>query len=377
MEHSKLEDKIRYAKVQLMTKSVFLSTICLRLRHQISDVVPTAGTNGLNIYYNPDFIANLDTNELTGLLAHEVWHVAYHHLTRLNGRDPRLWNIAGDYVINYMLTKANFTLPKGGLYDPQYADMTTEQVYDIIFDKAEEYPDFHEDILQPGAGDGTDQDQLSPEDIRDKLTSIVVQAQTQSMMANKAAGEIPGEINRMIDDLINPKLDWKQLLDRYVSEKVKNDFSWQRPNRRFMPDHYLPSMYSDTIGNITIAIDTSGSINEDDLRDMLTEIESIREIYKPKELTIIDCDYIIHNVHKVDEHTDILGLKFSGCGGTQFEPVFNYCRDNPPTLLIYFTDLWADPIKEHVEYDVLWVCTDSTHDPAEIGETIYTDGTRY
>jgi len=375
METNKtLEDRIRYAKVQLMSKSVFLSTICLRLRHEISDVIPTAGTNGLTILYNPDFVASIDTEELTGLLAHEVWHVAFQHITRVGNRDKRLWNVAGDYVINDMLLKANFKLPADGLHDSKYADMTTEQVYDIIFEEQDQYKNFVQDILEPGEGSTNDQDSQNTaqgtDKLKEQLTSIIVQAQTQSMMAGKQQGEIPGEVARMIDDLINPKLDWKQLLDRYVSERSKNDFTWMRPNKRFMPNHYLPSMYSETIGNITIAIDTSGSVTQEELTEMLTEIESIRDTYQPEELVVIDCDYIIHGVHKVDKYTDIHDIQFKGEGGTSFDPVFEYCKDNPPNILIYFTDLYAEPVQNNVEYDVLWVCN-SDHEPAVIGETIY------
>ena len=192
-------------------------------------------------------------------------------------------------------------------------------------------------------------------------------------MADKAAGEIPDEINRLIDELINPKLDWRQLLDRYVSDRVKTDYSWSRPNKRFMPKHYLPSMYSETIGNITFAIDTSGSMTDEELKEILSEIASIQEVYKPKEITIIDCDSKIHNVYSIDEHTDILDLKFSGGGGTSFYPVINYCDEHVPNVLVYFTDLYATPIKNSVEYDILWICN-SEHEAATIGETIYLNG---
>ena len=260
------------------------------------------------------------------------------------------------------------------MHDSKYADMTTEQVYDIIFEEQDQYKNFVQDILEPGEGSTNDQDSQNTaqgtDKLKEQLTSIIVQAQTQSMMAGKQQGEIPGEVARMIDDLINPKLDWKQLLDRYVSERSKNDFTWMRPNKRFMPNHYLPSMYSETIGNITIAIDTSGSVTQEELTEMLTEIESIRDTYQPEELVVIDCDYIIHGVHKVDKYTDIHDIQFKGEGGTSFDPVFEYCKDNPPNILIYFTDLYAEPVQNNVEYDVLWVCN-SDHEPAVIGETIY------
>jgi predicted metal-dependent peptidase len=369
-----IEDKIRYAKIQLMSKSVFLSTICLRLKHKITDIVPTAGTDGLTILYNPEFIEKIDTQELTGLMAHEIWHVAYQHFSRLQGRDRVLWNVAGDYVINYMLIKAGFTLPKGGLYDEQYAEMTTEQVYELIYDKAEDYSDFEPDLLEGASTEANGKTTtLDANTLKEKVTSIVVQAQTQSMMADKSQGEIPGEISRLIDELINPKLDWKQLLVRYLTDRAKTDYTWSRPNKRFMPDHYLPSLYSETIGNITIAIDTSGSITDSELQEILTEIESIRDTYHPKELTIIDCDHRINNIHQIDDYTEILSLEFSGGGGTDFQPVINYCNENPPALLIYFTDLYADDITDPVEYDVLWVCN-SNHDAPTIGETIYING---
>jgi len=370
----RVEDKIRYAKVQLMSKSVFLSTICLRLRHILSDDISTAATNGLTIMYNPDFISKLSTEELTGLMAHEVWHVAYQHHTRIGGRDRQLWNVAGDYVINYVLVEAGFTLPKGGLYDEQYSNMATDKVYDLIYDNADEYSDFTGDLLeQEGAGDSEGESTLSDIELQERLTSIVVQAQTQSKMAGKDAGEIPGEITRMIDDLINPKLDWRQLLQRYLTARTKTDYSWARPNKRFMPKHYLPSLYSETIGEITIAIDTSGSITQEELTEILTEIEGIRETYKPPKLTLIDCDYKIHGIHDLDEFTDIHNIKFKGDGGTSFNPVINYCNENPPAVLIYFTDLYADAIDEHVEYDIIWVCN-SNHKAPEIGETIYING---
>ena len=362
-----VEDKIRYAKIQLMSKSVFLSTICLRLKHKITTIIPTAATDGLNILYNPDFIKDMPTEELTGLMAHEVWHVAYQHLTRLGGRDKVLWNVAGDYVINYMLVKADFRLPKEGLYDEQYANMTTEKVYDLIYDSSKDYSDFAPDLLESGEGTG---DAIGGKELTAQLTSIIVQAQTQSMMANKAQGEIPGEISRMIDNLINPKLDWRQLLSRYLSDRTNTDYSWRRPNKRYMPNHYLPSLYSETIGNVVIAIDTSGSVTDEEIKELLTEVESIRETYHPKTLTIIDCDYKIHAVHEINDYTDILSLPFTGGGGTAIEPVINYCNTNPPAVLIYFTDLYADDITEEVPYDILWVCN-SQHPPAQVGETIY------
>jgi len=366
MENKTVEDYLRHAKIELMTKSVFLSTICLSLKHSFSDALPTAGTDGMSIIYNPEFFKDLTAPERAGLLAHEVWHVAFNHFARVNGRDKRTWNLAGDYVINYMLIEAGYSLPKGGLYDKRFKDMSTEEVYDIIKTEDEDDQgrgDFLEDLLD--APDGTKE-----ADVFDRVTDIIIQAQIQSKAAGKEHGEIPGEISRAIDELINPKLPWNQLLTRFLTNMIKDDYTWTRPNRRFFPQHYLPSQHSPTIGDIVVAIDTSGSVTDEDLLEMLSEIQDIRDIYKPESLKIIDCDWEIHNVFAVDKHDNILDLKFTGGGGTSFDPVIKYCDAHQPQLLIYFTDLYAEELNEETSYPIMWICN-SEHEPAPYGETIY------
>ena len=170
MDTTQSDIQLRHAKIDLMTKSVFLSTICLSLKHKFTEDISTAATNGLSIIYNPDFLNMLTAQERTGLLAHEVWHVAFNHLARVGSRDKMLWNKAGDYVINYMLTKAGFTIPKGGLYDPRFSDMSTEQVYEIIKDEPEDEhggSDFEIDLLDPPPG-------TDPQDVADKVTDIII-----------------------------------------------------------------------------------------------------------------------------------------------------------------------------------------------------------
>ena len=312
MENNKVEDYLRHAKIDLMTKSVFLSTICLSLKHIFTYEVPTAATNGLSILYNPDFFNSLSPAERTGLLAHEVWHVAFNHLSRVGSRDRMIWNYAGDYVINLMLSNSGLTIPEGGLIDNAYSDMSTEEVYEKIKEDNKDQhggSDFIIDLLESPEGQ-------SDKDVCDKVTDIIIKAQLQSRMAEKDHTEIPGEIARAIDELINPKLPWNQILIRFLSAMVKDDYTWTKPNRRFFPNHYLPSQHSPTLGEIVVAIDTSGSVSVEELQEMLSEIECIRDTFKPEKLTIIDCDYKIHNVFKVDKQDNILDLEFTGNGGT-------------------------------------------------------------
>ena len=201
MDINQSDTQLRHAKIDLMTKSVFLSTICLSLKHTFTDQISTAGTNGLSIIYNPEFLEGLTAQERTGLLAHEVWHVAFNHLTRIGSRDKVIWNKAGDYVINYMLTNAGFTIPKGGLLDPRFEKMSTEEVYEIIKDESDDEhggSDFDIDLLDPPPG-------TDAQDVADKVTDMIIKAQLQSKIAGKEKGEIPDEIARAIDAALENK----------------------------------------------------------------------------------------------------------------------------------------------------------------------------
>ncbi len=366
MENQTVEDYLRHAKIDLMSKSVFLSTICLSLKHTFTDSIPTAATDGLSIIYNPKFFSELTAAERSGLLAHEVWHVAFNHLTRVGNRDRLVWNYAGDYVINLMLKNAGYTIPQGGLLDEKYADMATEEIYELIKDDQENEhggSNYVSDLLDPPPGQNA-------KEVSSKITDVIVRAQLQSRISGKDKGEIPGEISRAIDELINPKLPWNEILMRFLSDMVKDDYTWSRPSKRFFPHHYLPSQHSPTIGEIVVAIDTSGSVSVEELKEMLSEVESIRETFKPEKLTILDCDSKIHNEFKIDKYDNILDLQFKGNGGTSFQPVIDYCDKRSPEVLIYFTDLYADDVEPVGDYPILWICT-SNHTPATIGETIY------
>jgi predicted metal-dependent peptidase len=223
-------------------------------------------------------------------------------------------------------------------------------------------PEF-EDIIYDGPGNK----ELSKEEI-EEIKGIVVAAQTQSKLAGRASGEIPTEVARNIDELINPVIPWRILLYKFMNNRSKDLFSWSRRNRRY--SEYLPSLYSENLSHLYFAIDTSGSVSKDELIELLSEIKSIKDTFNPSKMTIIDCDSHIHNVHEIDANTDILSLKFNGGGGTRFTPVLEYLEDKQPEALIYFTDLYGENSLNPVNYPILWICN-SEHPPMNIGETIY------
>ena len=363
---TELEGKLLKAKIELMTRSAFISTIALSLKHVITSDTQTADVNGYVIRYNPDFIKGQSVAQFAGLVAHECWHVAFQHLSRRGSRDPIIWNCAGDYIINHMLTKAGFEIPTGGLLDTKYdGDWSTDQVYnELIKDKV----DFDTGTLMLDLNeDGAPEDDGG---LGSSITNTIVRARTQAQISGEEkAGLIPNEILRRIDELLNPKLPWQVILYKFLDQRIKDEYSWARRNRRYNKD-YMPSLHSYGLGNLTFAIDTSGSIDDDELKDMLSEIRGIQQVFNPEAMTIIDCDSQIHQVHEIDQNTDIMELQFAGGGGTRFQPVLDYVEKHPTQALIYFTDLEGEGNLSEVDYPVIWVCT-SEHEPSNIGETIY------
>ena len=365
-----LESKLLKAKIEVMTKSVFISTICTSVRHIITDAVETAATYDLIIEYNPQFIEPLSVPQLAGLIAHECWHIAFQHILRRGMRERDRWNFAGDFVINNMLLAAGFELPPGGLWDKQYTGMTTDAVYDAL---PPEPPGDGGQLMMDIMGDpAADQKQAAAN--QSAVTNVLVRAQTTAKLAGTAAGEIPGEILRVIDELLNPVLPWETLMLRFMDQRARDEYNWAHRSRRFR-HVYMPARHSIALGHLTWAIDTSGSQTDDELTGVLSEIKGVQEVFNPAKMTIIDCDKVIHNVYEIDQNTDIMDLKFTGGGGTSFMPVLDYVQKHPTQALVYFSDLYGNLKMQPPSYPVLWICN-SNHSPAPFGETIYLDSKR-
>ena len=351
-----LKKQLNKAKIALLVKNaVFLSTLVFSLKHRFSTEIPTAATDGKEIIFNPDWYSELSEKEQVFLLAHEALHVAYNHLFRRGTRETKRWNAAGDYVINLHLVDSGYTMPKQGLFDTKFRGMSTDEVYVAL--EGEDFSDFDEDIIEINGEE--------KKDLESKVKEILVRAANTALVKNDR-GSIPSEIFREIENLINPKLDWRSLLERFVSEKTKEDYSWKKPNRRFT-DIYLPSLYSDTIPLITVAMDTSGSISNEAITEMLSEVVYLYETFKPEKMVIIDCDCFIHGIHEVSSREDILAIKLKGGGGSSSIPIFNYCEENSATLLVYFTDMYLEFPKSS-DIPTLWVSYGSDQYP--FGELI-------
>lgn len=367
-----LNTSLGKAKIGLMANgTAFIISIGLMLKCTFSRDIPTASTNGIEIIINPDFFKKADHKQRVFLLAHEIFHVALMHNIRLGARDPKNWNKAADYVINIMLHDAGYKFIPGGLLDVKFRGMSTEEVYNELMKDPTQ-----EDQVDVLGYDLDFSDSKSPKEfevisnlIKDNVMKGIASSQTDPLSKK---GDIPKEVSIYINKFINPILDWVQLLTRFVDSKTKNDYTWSRPNRRYLPEFYLPSQYSESLDHITIAIDTSGSVNNKMLMEMLSEIKGIYDTFTPNAMVIIDCDSRINNIHEVEDSNDIVNLKFTGGGGTSFIPPLEYCKANRTNVLLYFTDLYAESItKQHgYDFDIMWICY-STAEPQPYGETIY------
>ncbi|MBT4080657.1 MAG: hypothetical protein HOE82_08600 [Gammaproteobacteria bacterium] len=360
------EDPIKafkQAQMALLAIEPFVATVMLNLHHQYNDDIPTAQTQGTKVEYNAQFFLNLSKKERIFLIAHETWHVILQHtsLARLGERNEKIWNIAGDYVINRMLNDQNLgKMPEPGLLSLAFNNMSTEEVYDEIKDSNidEMLPNFVPDVIPK---------ELDP-DQQLEITQAIIQASEQ--LNDEQRSEMPDFIKEMLNKILRPQHDWKSQLREFVSARTKNDYSWSRPNRRMPDDIYLPSLFSETPETIVVAIDTSGSITTEELTTFLSEIKAIHEDVRPLNTVIFPIDTQVHTVYNYNEYDDIpTSIPMEGRGGTAFQPAFNEADKHSPSCMIYLTDLYA-PDPKVPSFPTLWVST-TPHKRGPFGRTIY------
>lgn len=306
--------------------------------------VPTAAVDGRRLFYNPEFVKGLSGPELVGLMAHEVMHVALCHMTRRGKRDPRLWNIAADFVINVTLRDDGMTLPAGALYDPKFRGMSTEAVYDAL---SKTLPEDKITALSAKAGESCGEVRDAPEVETgagevEALEREVKETAIQAANATKGRGNLPGWAKALVEDIRAPKVDWRARLWRFVDSTNKSDYSWSPPNRRHVHSGlYLPSMRSDSIAEIAFVVDTSGSINSEAFEMMAGEIEAAAETVRPDAIRMIQCDTRVHMDTRIAPG-DALPREIIGRGGTDMSPAFDLVRRDGASVLICLTDMRMD-----------------------------------
>ena len=362
-------EKLTKARAGLVISSPFFASIALHLKLKEDIKCETAYTDSVVLGYNPSFIESLTVAEVKTLICHEVLHIAMLHPFRRQDRNHKRWNIACDYAINPILQNSGFTLPEGGLVTSEYSDLEAEKIYDMLPD----IKDMHQDYVM--IGDVRDYREKEAEDgyqkqLAQQLQDIKVML-TQATLVAKAQGMMPGKLDRMINEILQPKLPWQEILSRFITEYACNDYNWKNPNKRYLySDIYLPGVNSPTLGTIAVIIDTSGSVNQKELDIFASELKSILSSYPDTTIEVIYVDSKVANVQTLTLHE--LELQAKGGGGTDFRPGFEYIEKETlnPSCIIYFTDGFCNSFPDEPDYPTLWAITSSMTFKPPFGEVI-------
>lgn len=353
------------AKIQLVLNHSFFAEVALKMNYVEDASVGTVGINTTEIRYNPEFVKTLTLQERIGVLAHEALHYYFLHHLRGKGKDHSDWNKACDYAINPILKNEGFTLPKNHLDKIEFHGKSAEIIYGMIHkdQQNESQSDNGESGGNPQNSSGTGQSEpqdwgkvLEPaDDVNMAEAEAEAKQMALSAMNNaKKAGHLPESIESVIQDILDPKQNWKELLLKFMAEKAKNDYSWVRPNPRYIQQGvYLPSLESLEFGKAVFTIDTSGSIDEDLLAQIFAELKEVAAVFNIS-LTVIHSDSKVQKVEEVDEDTV---MKPVGGGGTRFQPAFDYVNENLPDtkVMIYFTDGYCFDKVDEPDYETLWI----------------------
>lgn len=384
------EFRVTRARTRLLLDNPWFGTLALRLKIQEAPGLGTLANNGTILYYDPAYVAKLKDQELLAVMAHEVMHCALGHMWRCKSRNFRQWNEACDIAINQILRRNKFELPPTYLQaeEATYENMSAEQIYELRKQNSKSagagitimLPSSGQDNQGDGDGAGQgdkDGDENQPTcglqpapdlNSHDPHTMTETDWQViaeQATIIAKKAGKMPAELDRTITGNRESKVDWRTILRRFIEQIIVNDYSWTSPNRRFISQGlYLPGMIKgDSTPRIGIAVDTSGSIDNEILRQFANEITSILHEVRPERIDVVYCDAVVHGQESFDPDDAEVVLHAKGGGGTAFQPaldVFNNHKDGPPACVIYLTDLYGPHPKKPEDYPVLWAVTEAS-----------------
>ena len=359
---AEVKDRIIVARVGLLLRHPFFGNMATRLIiKEASDWCPTAATDGRHLFYSVPFFAKMSNKEVEFVIAHEILHCVYDHMTRREDRDPQIHNIAADYIVNNTLVRDNIGEKPRDIpifQDFKYEGWTSEAVYDDIFQKydeeelkqlgelLDEHIDWDKDNQKKGKApskggkDKGDKPSYSKEELK-KIRDEIKDSMLQSAQA-AGAGNMPKEIERMIKELTEPKMNWRELLQQQIQSTIRNDYTFTRPSRKaWHTSAILPGLNFDETIDLCIAIDMSGSISNKQAQVFLSEIKGIMEQYQDYKIKIWCFDTEVYNEQDFDAGNDnLLDYQVAGGGGTDFMANWEYMKANDinPKKFIMFTD---------------------------------------
>jgi len=411
----KAREMITKARVQMLSKQPFWGQVCMHLTFKEVDVPDNypfiMGVNRFGrVYYNPKKVLELSLEELKAVICHEVMHCGLEHLERRNGRNKEKWNIAADICVNYYVAQS-FRLPPNAVRNDSLAEgKCVEEIYDLLPEPQRcpgypnmcskckaggnyggygEYycPHFDEHVEKGDEKDKPDDSGRSgkkgksSKDIKKGIRNHADMPNWRKIFRDayeyaKTIGKEPLGMERLFDEFFEPQLNWSELLARFVSQIVPHDFTYTRPHKKsIVAGYYMPSLKKQFV-DVIVAVDTSGSISQQELVEFMSEVRGIFQQFQAVRVTIMSCDTKVYNPQTVTSEIQLKGYRPYGGGGTDFRPVFKYIREHidNPRILIFFTDLYGVfPSVEEVPADlaVIWVASSNARkEDAPIGITI-------
>ena len=428
---SRTRQKVVRARTDLVLGHPFFGHLALQMALKEDASCETAWSDGKTIGYNPLYARILPREKLTGLLGHVVMHPACRHHLRRKNRHPGIWNKACDYAINWILLDAGLTLPDGFLDDPKYRGKTADEIYarlseadfgrppDARNPKNKEKDGRGREMNPPEAQNRPDK-KGGQQDTEDEKASSAPSGETpdppaenrressadpgrsgevrdapnddagglgdqtaeesqwrinlaQAASRARSMGRLPAGLARMVENLLSPRLDWRQLLSRFIQASARYDYAWTPPNRRYLHQGlYLPSMRSTDLPEAVVAVDTSGSISARELDRFAAETSAILGTCA-QTVHLLYCDAKVARAQTVLRHDLPLSLVCPGGGGTDFRPAFDWVDEQGihPFCMIYLTDLACTRFPPPPSYPVLWACPDPLADSPPFGECIF------
>lgn len=406
-------DRITAARIHVLQDHPFFGLKLIKLDLVEDSSHPDMWVDGNSLGYNPEWAMNASFEDLKFWTAHCACHCILCHPLRREGRDQKDWDEATDRVVNAILSKSGLRPPRGVIVHDGYEDKSAEESYthvefddqeqdknkkkkqendeNVTGDDSDGESDDKSDDSKSDSDDnsnasdnndsGEDSKRRQPGQCRDQSSDDGTkpsqsekqemeqdQAEELAALAQQAAamGNLPACISRMVDAVLNKKMDWKDELAEYLLSFDKSDYSWSRPNRRFINKGlYLPSLQADgAIDHMILAIDTSESVDKKKLSAFIAELNGIIEQVTPSRITVILCSSYIKDVIELTPSELPFSQEIYGGGGTDLCPPFEWVESNgeSPDLLVYFTDLQGPKPRIEPDYPVVWIDQTGTGD---------------
>ena len=369
------EEIIQKCILQVRRECSFFGSLMLFAQIEKSKNLPTAATDGRKIFFNEEFLNSLSSQEQNALMLHEVLHMALLHVTRRQSRDPHIWNIAADIVVNDLIERnTSFPLPEGAIIDNRFQDKSVEYIYEALLKSKKKYKLVITDILEPSNAN-SDESKKDSNDVMEPLSQEetdeiesfwkdkmeILKNSSEHQLSN-GKGSLPAGIEQEISTILEPEVDWRHALWKYVG-KTPADFD--DLDRRFIHKGlYLESLLTEAV-EVSVCIDTSGSVSDELLKQFAGELKGILRSYPNVKCSLFFADTNLAGPYEIDRIEQM--PKAVGRGGTSFVPFFDYLKKHGEEnnllgnnkLSIYFTDGYGDFPSQEPNNPTMWlVCKD-------------------